>query len=69
MTKGNKRLPHESQEAYHRRLRNEKFLIRGYLRGRRVWASSVYGTYTRKEHGEIGSGVRFREGYGLRRCK
>lgn len=55
MTKGNKRLHSESQKGYKKRLRMEKFFIRGYLRGRRIWAG---GTYVRKLHGEIGSAAR-----------
>ena len=55
MTKGNKRLHSESQKGYKKRLRMEKFFIRGYLRGRRIWDPSFKGTYVRKLHGEIGS--------------
>ena len=54
MTKGQARLPHESRKGYHKRLKAEKFLIRGYLRGRRIWPASK-GIYTRAEHGEIGT--------------
>ena len=54
MTKGNARLHGESQEKYRTRLKNERLLIRGYLRGRRIWPASK-GTYIRATHGEIGS--------------
>ena len=53
MTKGNKRMHHESQKGYKKRLRTEQKIIKGWLRGRWIWKAS--GTYVRKLHGEIGS--------------
>jgi len=55
MTKGNKRLHGESQSGYKRRLKREKQLIKGWLRGRRIWNPSIKGSYVRSVHGEIGS--------------
>ena len=55
MTKGQARLPHESQAGYRKRLKREKQIIKGWLRGRRIWNPATQGTYSRAEHGEIGS--------------
>ena len=55
MTKGQARLPHESQAGYRKRLKKEKLLTRGYLRGRRIWSPNTHGTYIRAVDGEIGS--------------
>ena len=52
MTKGNKRLAHESQKGYRKRLNRENQLIKGYLRGRRIWSYAE--PYERRLHGEIG---------------
>ena len=66
MTKGQARLPHESQKGYHARLKREKLLIRGYLRGRRVFNSMIYGTYTRAKYGTIGSATKHGNGSGFK---
>ena len=55
MTKGNNRLHSESQKGYKRRLRMEKKIIKGWLRGCRIWNPMAQGTYVRKLHGEIGA--------------
>lgn len=68
MTKGQARLPHESQKGYHARLKKEKLLIRGYLRGRRIWNSMKYGTYTRAKYGTIGSATKSGDGSGFKYC-
>jgi len=53
MTKGNKRLPHESQKSYRKRLENEKLFIRAWLKGRRIWNPFKQGTYVFRKHGPI----------------
>ena len=55
MTKGNKRLHSESQKSYRGRLKLEKKIIKGWLRGRRIWNPASKGTYIYKIHGLIGS--------------
>lgn len=55
MIKGNKRLHHESQAGYRKRLKREKQAVEGWLRGRRIWYPAAQGTYVRARHGEIGS--------------
>jgi hypothetical protein len=54
MTKGNKRLHHESQKGYKERLRMEKKIIKGWLRGRRIWNPLTQGTYVRAEQIALG---------------
>ena len=55
MTKGNERLHKESQKGYRARLKMEKKIIKGWLRGRHIWRSYKYGSYNRALHGEIGT--------------
>ena len=57
MTKGNKRLHHESQKAYKRRLRFEQKYIKGYLRGRRIWNPLERGTLV----GSIERNIKFKQ--------
>lgn len=66
MTKGQARLPHESQKGYHARLKKEKFLIRGYLKGRRIFNSMAHGTYTWAKYGSIGSATKHGNGSGFK---
>ena len=59
-----KRKENESYKKYKKRMKNENFELRQYLKGRFIWTSTIIdrygrksgrGTYNKKIHGPIGS--------------
>ena len=51
--KGGRRLNGESFPAYRKRLKKEQNLTERKLKGRLIWDSDFYGTYSRVRHGPL----------------
>ena len=43
----------EEYQAYRKRLKENYYRIKWYLRGEQIWDSLAKGTYLRKKHGNI----------------
>ena len=49
----NKREIHEDYQAYRKRLKENYYKIKWYLKGEQIWDSLAKGTYLIKKHGNI----------------